>query len=39
MLYGPIVHKHVSNPEDERKLKQKKIKGRIEKMRKITTKL
>jgi len=28
MLYGPIVHKRVSNPEDERKLKQKKIKGK-----------
>jgi len=28
MLYGPVVHKHVSNSEDERKLKQKKIKGK-----------
>jgi len=28
MLYEHVVHKHVSNPEDEWKLKQKKIKGK-----------
>jgi len=28
MLYGPVVHKNVSNLEDERKLKQNKIKGK-----------
>jgi hypothetical protein len=39
MLYGPIVHKHVSNPEDERKLTKENKREELKRMRKITTKL